>query len=132
MLVLLIPPGRKVEALRRCTFRELPPTLIIHLKRFEFNIETMDRKKVRERAIITDFLPTHIHFVYFTYLSSSVLLIPLPSSCFSSILFAPIIYLFSPILLTPFPSSLFPHFFYSLTSLLSPTQTLLISHPLPF
>ena len=38
--------GRKVEALRRCTFRELPPTLIIHLKRFEFNIETMDRKKV--------------------------------------------------------------------------------------
>ena len=42
--------GRKVEALRRCTFRELPPTLIIHLKRFEFNIETMDRKKVREET----------------------------------------------------------------------------------
>lgn len=53
---LSIPPGRKVEALRRCTFRELPPTLIIHLKRFEFNIETMDRKKVRGRAMIsTDF-----------------------------------------------------------------------------
>ena len=41
--------GRKVEALRRCAFKELPPTLIIHLKRFEFNIETLDRNKVNDR-----------------------------------------------------------------------------------
>jgi ubiquitin C-terminal hydrolase len=40
--------GRKVDALRRCAFRELPPTLIIHLKRFEFDLETMDRKKVND------------------------------------------------------------------------------------
>ena len=40
--------GRKVEALRRCAIRVLPPTLIIHLKRFEFDLETMNRKKVND------------------------------------------------------------------------------------
>ena len=40
--------GRKVEALRRCAFRVLPSTLIIHLKRFEFDLATMDRKKVND------------------------------------------------------------------------------------
>ena len=41
--------GRKVDALRRCAIRTLPPTLIIHLKRFEFDLETLDRKKVNDR-----------------------------------------------------------------------------------
>jgi ubiquitin C-terminal hydrolase len=40
--------GRKVDALRRCAIRKLPPTLIIHLKRFEFDLETMNRKKVND------------------------------------------------------------------------------------
>jgi ubiquitin C-terminal hydrolase len=40
--------GRKVDALRRCAVRQLPPTLIIHLKRFEFDLETMNRKKVND------------------------------------------------------------------------------------
>ena len=41
--------GRKVEALRRCSIRELPPTLIIHFKRFEFDLETLNRKKLNDR-----------------------------------------------------------------------------------
>eukprot|EP00981_Chlorochromonas_danica_P000418 scaffold96_cov167-Ochromonas_danica.AAC.25 len=40
--------GRKVDATRRCAIRSLPPTLIIHLKRFEFDLETMNRKKVND------------------------------------------------------------------------------------
>jgi ubiquitin C-terminal hydrolase len=40
--------GRKVDAIRRCSIRDLPSTLIIHLKRFEFDLETMDRKKVND------------------------------------------------------------------------------------
>ena len=41
--------GRKVEALRRCAIRKLPNTLIIHLKRFEFDLETLERRKVNDR-----------------------------------------------------------------------------------
>jgi len=40
--------GRKVDALRRCAIRQLPSTLIVHLKRFEFDLETMNRKKVND------------------------------------------------------------------------------------
>ena len=40
--------GQKVEASRRCEIRSLPNTLIIHLKRFEFDLETMNRKKVND------------------------------------------------------------------------------------
>jgi hypothetical protein len=40
--------GRKVDALRGCSFRTLPPTLIIHLKRFDFDLESMDRRKVND------------------------------------------------------------------------------------
>lgn len=39
---------RKVEAYRRCAIRTLPPTLIVHLKRFEFDIEAMGMKKVND------------------------------------------------------------------------------------
>lgn len=38
---------KKVEATRRCAIQELPDTLIIHLKRFEFDVETLTRTKVR-------------------------------------------------------------------------------------
>lgn len=41
--------NRKVEAVRRCTIRALPNTLIIHLKRFEFDLRTMERKKINDK-----------------------------------------------------------------------------------
>lgn len=40
--------NKKVDAVRRCAIRDLPPVLIIHLKRFEFDLETMNRKKVND------------------------------------------------------------------------------------
>ena len=43
-----LTPSSQVDALRRCAFRELPPTLIIHLKRFEFDLSTMGRMKVND------------------------------------------------------------------------------------
>lgn len=36
-----------MEALRRTALRKLPPVLIIHLKRFEFDLESMTKFKVR-------------------------------------------------------------------------------------
>ncbi|CAM9795019.1 unnamed protein product, partial [Ectocarpus fasciculatus] len=41
--------NRKVEAIRRCAIRKLPDTLIIHLKRFEFDLTTMERKKLNDK-----------------------------------------------------------------------------------
>lgn len=40
--------GTKVDALRRCAIRTLPEILIIHLKRFEFDLETMNRLKIND------------------------------------------------------------------------------------
>jgi ubiquitin C-terminal hydrolase len=40
--------GKKVDALRRCAVRTLPEVLILHLKRFEFNLETMNRRKLND------------------------------------------------------------------------------------
>lgn len=40
--------GIKVEAIRRAAIRHLPPTLIVQLKRFEFDLETMNRKKLND------------------------------------------------------------------------------------
>ena len=40
--------GEKVEALRRCAIRELPPTLIVHLKRFEYDLTTYTKCKVND------------------------------------------------------------------------------------
>jgi uncharacterized UBP type Zn finger protein len=40
----------KVEALRRCAIQNLPHVLIIHLKRFEFNMDTMSKYKVNDRC----------------------------------------------------------------------------------
>jgi len=42
--------GTKVEALRRCAIQTLPQILIIHLKRFEFDLETMTKFKVNDRC----------------------------------------------------------------------------------
>ncbi|CAM9870234.1 unnamed protein product, partial [Choristocarpus tenellus] len=42
--------GQRVTAQRRCAIKALPPTLIIHLKRFEFDLETMTRHKLNHRC----------------------------------------------------------------------------------
>lgn len=41
--------GRRVTALKRSCIKDLPDTLVIHLKRFEFDYNTMNRVKVRDR-----------------------------------------------------------------------------------
>ncbi|CAI7896819.1 unnamed protein product, partial [Closterium sp. NIES-53] len=41
--------GKKVDALKRACIKTLPPTLIIHLKRFDFDYETMQRLKLKDR-----------------------------------------------------------------------------------
>ena len=46
--------GRKVDALRRCAVRTLPDVLIVHLKRFEFNLETMNRRKLNDLITFPD------------------------------------------------------------------------------
>jgi ubiquitin C-terminal hydrolase len=40
--------NKKVDALKRCCLKSLPNNLIIHLKRFEFDLELMRRTKVNE------------------------------------------------------------------------------------
>jgi len=40
--------NRKVNAMRRCCIEESPENLIIHLRRFEFDVELMRRNKVNE------------------------------------------------------------------------------------
>ncbi len=39
----------KVNASKRCCLRQLPKILVIHLKRFEFDLETMNRKKINDK-----------------------------------------------------------------------------------
>ena len=41
--------GCKVDAVKRACFKRLPHTLCVHLKRFEFDYETMQRLKVKGR-----------------------------------------------------------------------------------
>ncbi|KAJ3444614.1 hypothetical protein M0812_10472 [Anaeramoeba flamelloides] len=41
--------GKKVDALKRTCFHTLPRVLILHLKRFEFNMQTLQRYKVDDR-----------------------------------------------------------------------------------
>lgn len=40
--------GRKVTALKRCSLGTLPKILIIHLKRFEFDFDTMTKRKLND------------------------------------------------------------------------------------
>ncbi|KAL3156421.1 hypothetical protein ABBQ38_000732 [Trebouxia sp. C0009 RCD-2024] len=41
--------GQKVDAIKRSCIKTLPHTLVIHLKRFEFDYETMTRWKIKDR-----------------------------------------------------------------------------------
>ncbi|EIE24996.1 hypothetical protein COCSUDRAFT_46553 [Coccomyxa subellipsoidea C-169] len=41
--------GKKVDAVKRNCIKVLPHTLVIHLKRFEFDYETMTRWKIKDR-----------------------------------------------------------------------------------
>jgi ubiquitin C-terminal hydrolase len=41
--------GCKVDAVKRACFKKLPHTLCVHLKRFEFDYETMQRLKLKSR-----------------------------------------------------------------------------------
>ncbi|CAG9467729.1 unnamed protein product [Pedinophyceae sp. YPF-701] len=43
------PCGRKVDASRRTLFRGLPHTLLVHLKRFDFDHDTFQRLKISDR-----------------------------------------------------------------------------------
>ncbi|CAI5960869.1 unnamed protein product [Closterium sp. NIES-65] len=47
--VALLPSPLQVDALKRACIKTLPPTLIIHLKRFDFDYETMQRLKLKDR-----------------------------------------------------------------------------------
>ena len=37
---------KKVDTLKRCCFHKLPPTLVVHLKRFGLNFETFTKHKI--------------------------------------------------------------------------------------
>ena len=37
---------KKVDTLKRCCFHSLPPTLVVHLKRFGLNFETFTKHKI--------------------------------------------------------------------------------------
>ena len=39
----------QVDAIKRSCIKSLPHTLVIHLKRFEFDYETMTRWKIKDR-----------------------------------------------------------------------------------
>ena len=41
-----LPDGSKVDAKKRQVLRDLPPHLILHLKRFEFDLDTLRKNKV--------------------------------------------------------------------------------------
>lgn len=54
--------GVKVDALKRVCVKSLPHTLVIHLKRFDFDYETMQRLKLKDRFEF----PTHIDMKPYT------------------------------------------------------------------
>jgi ubiquitin C-terminal hydrolase len=54
--------GRKVDAVKRACVKALPTTLIIHLKRFEFDFDTMLRWKIRDRFEF----PTNLNMYEYT------------------------------------------------------------------
>ncbi|XP_024517294.1 probable ubiquitin carboxyl-terminal hydrolase FAF-X [Selaginella moellendorffii] len=54
--------GRKVDALKRVCVKSLPQTLVIHLKRFDFDYETMQRLKLKDRFEF----PMHLDMKAFT------------------------------------------------------------------
>ena len=48
-LVFLSYLWEQVDAIKRSCIKGLPHTLVIHLKRFEFDYETMTRWKIKDR-----------------------------------------------------------------------------------
>ncbi|KAJ7514417.1 hypothetical protein O6H91_23G042900 [Diphasiastrum complanatum] len=54
--------GVKVDALKRVCVKSLPQTLVIHLKRFDFDYETMQRLKLKDRFEF----PMHLDMKPFT------------------------------------------------------------------
>eukprot|EP01087_Luapelamoeba_hula_P004813 TRINITY_DN1477_c2_g1_i2.p1 TRINITY_DN1477_c2_g1~~TRINITY_DN1477_c2_g1_i2.p1 ORF type:complete len:2138 (-),score=282.67 TRINITY_DN1477_c2_g1_i2:109-6522(-) len=52
----------KVDALKRCCISALPDNLVIHLKRFEFDLETMKRIKLNEHCVF----PTNLNMEPYT------------------------------------------------------------------
>lgn len=54
--------GLKVDALKRVCVKSLPHTLVVHLKRFDFDYETMQRLKLKDRFEF----PTHIDMKPYT------------------------------------------------------------------
>ena len=52
----------KVDALKRCCISSLPDNLIIHLKRFEFDLETMKRIKLTDHCVF----PTQLNMEPYT------------------------------------------------------------------
>lgn len=54
--------NKKVDALKRTCIKSLPNTLVIHLKRFDFDYETMQRLKLKDRFEF----PIHLDMKSFT------------------------------------------------------------------
>ena len=44
-----LAPALQVDAVKRNCIKVLPHTLVVHLKRFEFDYETMNRWKIKDR-----------------------------------------------------------------------------------
>ncbi|WP_409694077.1 hypothetical protein, partial [Brevundimonas sp.] len=52
----------KLPTVKQVSFSALPPTLVVHLKRFEYDFDTMQQKKVRRtRALVRPPAPRHSH-----------------------------------------------------------------------
>ncbi len=58
-----LPSGEKVDAVMRYVVKDLPPHLIINLKRFEFNYETMTKAKLNDHCAF----PMVLNMEPFTY-----------------------------------------------------------------
>ena len=51
----------QVDAVKRNCIKVLPHTLVIHLKRFEFDFEAMSRWKIKSRCCPDLFVTLHVH-----------------------------------------------------------------------
>ena len=51
--------GEQVDTLKRSCVKELPPTLVLHLKRFEINFDTMMKQKINTACSFPVILDLH-------------------------------------------------------------------------
>jgi hypothetical protein len=58
----LRPLWWQVDTLKRCCFKQLPPTLVLHLKRFELNFDTMAKQKINSKCTF----PTSMNLFRYT------------------------------------------------------------------